>query len=387
MRPISRLTLRLQSDSRLVELAAGGREPAFEAIFDRYCSPLLRYCGRLLPVDRAEDVVQQTFENAFAALRSGDQPRRLRPWLYRIAHNLSVNTLQKNGWDYDQLDPNYDGVPQPPEILDQREQLARLVNQMQKLPDRQRSALVMHVLEGHSYEEIARDLEATPPVVRQLLHRARTRLRDTVGLLVPLPLIRALLASGAPGTDHLATAAAGAGSGTGIAKVGVSLFAAAALAGGAGVAVKERVDHHPRPDSRPIVTQPRQQPTVSQPAQKPVRDHETRSASKSAAETASQLQVADRNEGPHTAGVQERETGRNQDRAADEENSGRHGRPEDRDEEGTEARHPSTEDGEHSGSDERSGAESGSSESGGSRDGEGEKRDSAPSTPDEPSSP
>ena len=59
MTPLSRLTLRLQSDARLVELAAGGREPAFDAIVDRYHSPLLRYCARLLPYDRAEDVVQR----------------------------------------------------------------------------------------------------------------------------------------------------------------------------------------------------------------------------------------------------------------------------------------------------------------------------------------
>jgi RNA polymerase sigma-70 factor (ECF subfamily) len=399
MTPISRLTLRLQSDARLVELAAGGSDPAFEAIVDRYWPPLLRYSARLLPSDRAEDVVQQTFERAYAALRDTDPPRRLRPWLYRIAHNLAVNTLEKNGWDYEQLDENYDGVPQPPDVVAQREQLAQLVNQMQSLPDRQRSALVMHVLEGHSYDEIARELSATPSMVRQLLYRARTRLRDSLGVLVPLPLLRAFFSSGAfgPGTERVAEAATGAGGGIGIAKVGVSLFAAATIAGSAGVAIQERGANHSRP-AVPPAAEATQKPAPS-PAQEPADDRAVKPASKSTGgEDSSHRQVAERSDGPGSFGNRDSAAERDQHQSGDEEEGGRHGRSGDRDEEGSQARIPSDEDGEH-GSEDRSGhdsgeesgdgsgGESGSPESGGSGGGEGEKGESTPSAPDAPATP
>jgi RNA polymerase sigma factor (sigma-70 family) len=388
MKPISRLTLRLQSDSRLVELAAGGHEPAFEAIFDRYCSPLLRYCARLLPFDRAEDVVQQTFENAFAALSKGDHPRRLRPWLYRIAHNLAVNTLQKNGWDYEQLDENYDGVPQPPDIVAQRERLAGLVNQIQGLSDRQRSALVMHVLEGHSYAAIARELDATPPVVRQLLHRARTRLRDSVGVLVPLPLIRALLASGAPapGTEQVATAAAGAGAGAGIVKVGAGLFAAATIAGSLGIAVQHEnaAEQHGSP-ARPNAVQSHEATVASSPP-KPKRENDTRRpVSHNGVASPPHRQVVD-GSNEDSSGDHRLTAERHHAQGDDEEKVAPQGRP-DHDDEGTEARFTGKEDDEPGRSEGHSGGESDSPESGKSGGHEGESGDSAPSTGEAPAEP
>jgi RNA polymerase sigma factor (sigma-70 family) len=242
MTPISRFTLRLQSDSRLVELAASGHSLAFEAIAERYRSPLLRYCTRLLADDTAEDVVQETFMKAHAALGGDERPRDLRPWLYRIAHNLAVNALLKNRYDYEQLSNDYDGVPQPPDIVDGRWRFTALMRRIADLPERQRSALVFREFEGRSYEEIASELDATPRIVGQLLNRARNRLRDSVGLLIPMPVIRALLANasqGGPGPAEVATGAAGAG---GLAKLGAGMLAAATIAAGTGVAVQDRSD-------------------------------------------------------------------------------------------------------------------------------------------------
>ncbi|MDQ6914609.1 MAG: hypothetical protein M3155_02210, partial [Actinomycetota bacterium] len=87
--------LRMQTDARLVDLVRAGNDRAFEAIVERYRRPLLRYCGRLLPPTRAEDVVQQAFLNAFAALRRDEAAIDLRPWLYRIAHNAALNALER----------------------------------------------------------------------------------------------------------------------------------------------------------------------------------------------------------------------------------------------------------------------------------------------------
>lgn len=58
--------LRTQSDHRLVELARAGSEPAFEAIVERYRGPLRRYCRRMIPQSRVDDVVQRTFLSALS---------------------------------------------------------------------------------------------------------------------------------------------------------------------------------------------------------------------------------------------------------------------------------------------------------------------------------
>jgi RNA polymerase sigma factor (sigma-70 family) len=254
---ISRLSLRLQSDSRLAELAGAGSDLAFEAIVERYRPPLLGYCTRLLPIDRAEDVVQQTFVNALVALRDDDRPSRLKPWLYRIAHNVAINTVRKNGWDYDPLPSDLDGVPRPPEIVERRLKLEELVRRIADLPERQRSALVLRAFEGRSYDEIASELDATTPVVRQLLHRARARLRDGLGCLVPLPVFRALLgiAPGGAGSERVAEVAAGAGASSGLAKTGISLVAAATIAVGGGVAVRSGTGGEPAGKGRPRASQ------------------------------------------------------------------------------------------------------------------------------------
>jgi len=96
--------MRCQTDERLVDLVRAGNDRAFEAIVDRYRRPLLRYCARLLPPARAEDAVQQAFLNAFAGLRRGDERIELRPWLYRVAHNASLNALRENGWAHERIE-------------------------------------------------------------------------------------------------------------------------------------------------------------------------------------------------------------------------------------------------------------------------------------------
>ena len=69
-------------------------DPAFEAIVERYRRALMRYVSRLLPPERAEDVVQQAFVKAYEAMHRDAAELNLRPWLYRIAHNGALNALR-----------------------------------------------------------------------------------------------------------------------------------------------------------------------------------------------------------------------------------------------------------------------------------------------------
>jgi RNA polymerase sigma factor (sigma-70 family) len=212
--------LRTQSDARLVDLARAGHDAAFEAIVQRYRRPLLAYCGRVLPDARAEDAVQQTFLSAYQAMTRDEAELTLRPWLYRIARNTSLNLLRQNGWSHDQLSENLDGVERPDQALERSEQLRSTVDAVKALPDRQRDALILRELEGKRYDEIAADLGVGDGAVRQLLHRARATLRAGASALTPVGLL-----------ERIAELAGGAG-GVGAVKMGAALLATGAIAGG-----------------------------------------------------------------------------------------------------------------------------------------------------------
>ena len=110
-----------------------------------------------------------------------------------------------------------------------REEIADLIDRLRALPEPQRAAIVMRELEGLSHDEIAAALGISGGAARQVIYRARRALRDGVGLLIPLPLVKLLLGGGAVAQ----AGAAGAG--------GVAFGGAASSLGGAagtGVAVK-----------------------------------------------------------------------------------------------------------------------------------------------------
>jgi RNA polymerase sigma factor (sigma-70 family) len=214
---LSTSTLRHAGDDRLVALTRGGSERAFAEIMRRYQRPLQFYCMHMVGAPRAEDAVQQAFMQAFVALRDGERREiALRPWLYRIARNCAIDLLRKQPFDHDELDPDFDGMAQPPGVLEQKEELARVVAAIQALPERQRRALTLRELEGRSYGEISAELGHTDSGVRQLIFRARTALRNLGAFILPLGSIRWRLLgthSSSPADPHAIAAAATVSSG------------------------------------------------------------------------------------------------------------------------------------------------------------------------------
>ena len=227
--------LAMQTDDRLVALAREGHERAFEAIVERYRKPLIRHCGRVLPASRAEDAVQQTFLNAHTALMRSGEPVELKPWLYKIAHNASLNLLRQNGWNYEQIPLDFDGVRRPDQVVEQRIELEDTVAAVKDLPERQRSALVMREFEGRSYTEIAALLGAGDGAVRQLLNRARVTLRSAATAMTPPPVALRIAEANPPGTGHgtrVAEVVSGLSAG-GFAKAGATALVAGSLVVGA----------------------------------------------------------------------------------------------------------------------------------------------------------
>jgi RNA polymerase sigma factor (sigma-70 family) len=171
--------LRLRSDDQLVALFRMGYDEAFSAIHERYQARLAAYTRQMLGAARSdsEDVLQDVFLRAYNALRHDDRPVTLRAWLYRVAHNRCVDHLRRPLPAASEVfDVSRTPLLDPPAETERREELRRLVSDIQRLPEQQRSALLMCELEGLSYAELADALGVTVPAVKSLLVRARMSL-------------------------------------------------------------------------------------------------------------------------------------------------------------------------------------------------------------------
>jgi RNA polymerase sigma factor (sigma-70 family) len=171
----------LQSDERLVALVRRGNQPAFEALVARYQSRLLAFCRHMLSSkEDAEDVLQEVFAAAFNAMLADERSINVRPWLYRIARNRSLNHLRRaQAVGVDSMDVHLsEGGTTTADKVHKREEFRLLVSDVQDLPETQRTALLLREIDALSYEQIADAMETTVPSVKSLLVRARVSLAE-----------------------------------------------------------------------------------------------------------------------------------------------------------------------------------------------------------------
>jgi RNA polymerase sigma factor (sigma-70 family) len=244
-----RISIRLlaaQSDRRLAGLAGEGHERAFEALVQRYRRPLLRYCMRMRLSDaRAEDVLQQAFLQAWMAFARGGEVRDVRPWLYRIVHNVAVNSMRSGRadghgelTDAAQAQAQLAGESDLQRAMDVHDALAGVA----ALPQMQQQAIFLTAVDGQSHDEVATVLGISEGALRGLLYRARTTLRSAAAALTPPQLIEWAAGGGgaaAPTAERIAELSAGggaAGLGGLLLKGAVVAVTAGAVATGATVA-------------------------------------------------------------------------------------------------------------------------------------------------------
>jgi RNA polymerase sigma factor (sigma-70 family) len=170
---------RVLSDDRLTQRAGGGDERAFAAIFDRYHQSLYRYCLAVVGNSQdAEDALQNTMIKVLRALPGEKRHIKLKPWLYRIAHNESIELLRRRR-ETRQLDPELATAGAGlADAAATRERLRGLISDLDELPERQRGVLVMRELAGLDFAEIGSALGTSPAVARQTLYEARLSLRQ-----------------------------------------------------------------------------------------------------------------------------------------------------------------------------------------------------------------
>jgi RNA polymerase sigma factor (sigma-70 family) len=175
------MLLRLQRDERLVAAIRDDNERAFEVLFNRYRPRLLAFCrGMVGSAEDAEDVLQETFTAAHAAIVADRRELAVRPWLYRIARNRCLNHMRRprpESSDLVDTQPHENGASTA-DRAERREELRSLLESIQDLPESQRGALLLREVEAFSYEDIARTMGTTVPAVKSLLVRARMGLAE-----------------------------------------------------------------------------------------------------------------------------------------------------------------------------------------------------------------
>ena len=173
--------LRLQSDDRLIALTRRGQSAAFEVLCARYQSRLLSFSRHLLASrEDAEDVLQEVFAAAYKAVLADERAINVRPWLYRIARNRSLNHLRRtSAIGVDSMDVHFadHGLSTGDRVI-RRESFRELIADVHELPETQRTALLLREIDALSYEQIADAMETTVPSVKSLLVRARISLAE-----------------------------------------------------------------------------------------------------------------------------------------------------------------------------------------------------------------
>lgn len=176
------------SEQELVEACRRGRRWAQRELFERHHRGIYRALVALCR-DRgeAEDLVQETFLRAFEALGGFEGRSAVRTWLNRIAVNLFHETRRREQMARRRLAralaeaPVLRSIPGGASRSSSDPSLRELVSLgLAELDESDRVVLVLHVVLGYRYEEVAQILEVAPGTVGSRLTRARRRLHDVV---------------------------------------------------------------------------------------------------------------------------------------------------------------------------------------------------------------
>ena len=167
-------------ETERIERARQGSLDAFESLVRRHEGRLFRFLlARAACRADAEDALQETFAAAYRYLDTYRSRWAFSTWLYRIARNRFLDQ-QRQGWRWLGLESleGRDGVPDPE--LEQLSDAREVRQALQRLPERQRSALLLSYYEGLSQKEVAQVLGLGLRAVESLIVRARRALGKTL---------------------------------------------------------------------------------------------------------------------------------------------------------------------------------------------------------------
>ena len=169
----------------MIEAILKGDQKAFELLVDTYQLMVVNTCYAFVhDRDEAEDISQDVFIQVFESLGKFRFESKLSTWLYRMAVNRSINHCKSprgraikidiDSWKQQEVAQSVE-MPQQ-QILEEQEQIELLHKAIDKLPENQRTALILNKYEELSYKEIADVMGVSLSSVESLLFRAKNNL-------------------------------------------------------------------------------------------------------------------------------------------------------------------------------------------------------------------
>ncbi len=188
-------------DRTLALQAAKGRERAFRELLNRYERPVFSLIYRMVR-DRslAEDLAQEAFIRAFNAIGSYNPGYKFSSWMFKIAHNLTIDHLRKRRLDTISIHGSPNAVTadeqartslvlesseeRPDAYVENLELGSQIETAIGRLRPEYRAVTLLRHVEGYSYQEIADILEIPLGTVKTYIHRARLELKAALGPLL-----------------------------------------------------------------------------------------------------------------------------------------------------------------------------------------------------------
>lgn len=172
-------------EKEMIEAILKGDQKAFKLLVDTYQLMVVNTCYAFVhDRDEAEDIAQDVFVQVFESLGRFRFESKLSTWLYRIAVNRSINHCKSprgraikiniDSWKQQEVAQSVE-MPQQ-QILEEQEQIELLHKAIDKLPENQRSALILNKYEELSYKEIADVMGVSLSSVESLIFRAKNNL-------------------------------------------------------------------------------------------------------------------------------------------------------------------------------------------------------------------
>jgi RNA polymerase sigma-70 factor (ECF subfamily) len=175
-------------DNQLVAEAKKGNLEAFGLLVERYQNRLYQIVRRFVPShEDADDLIQETWMQAFRALPSFREEAGFYTWIYRIALNLTINFLRKQkkekqwesyeSWEKgpeENLGKKLRATEEDPGLYELREKIEMAIK---KLPLPYRSAFILVTQEGLNYRQVAKILGCSENTVAWRMFKAREKLQ------------------------------------------------------------------------------------------------------------------------------------------------------------------------------------------------------------------
>ena len=166
------------------EANAARLETDIEQIYRQTHGAICSYVQCLgVPQSQAQEVTQDVYLRLYQTMRKGEEIRNVRAWLFRAAHNLSLNVRSREK-AFRSLNPEWDhfsalAVESPERAMLDREKARKVRSALETLSPQQRNCLFLRS-EGLRYREIADVMGISPNTVNEFLRRAISRLAEAV---------------------------------------------------------------------------------------------------------------------------------------------------------------------------------------------------------------